>query len=108
MFPIKLPFSSYISKQMFCSHEYRGVSTKCNLVILQAQKSSQFYPEFMKLSVRRLHNLLFPSCLSGWKSVSLPVFGMKHLWDIHFLLLILVYLLGGVTSQVNPGVCKMR
>uniref|UniRef100_A0AAX7T7C5 receptor protein-tyrosine kinase n=1 Tax=Astatotilapia calliptera TaxID=8154 RepID=A0AAX7T7C5_ASTCA len=31
---------------------------------------------------------------------------MKHLWDIHFLLLILVYLLGGVTSQVNPGVCR--
>lgn len=33
------------------------------------------------------------------------VFGMKHLWDIHFLLLSLVYLLGAVTSQVNPGVC---
>lgn len=50
-----------------------------------------------------LRNLLFPSCLSDWKLVSVHVFGMKHLWDIHFLLLILLYLLGGVTSQVNPG-----
>ncbi|XP_032382727.1 discoidin domain-containing receptor 2 isoform X4 [Etheostoma spectabile] len=31
---------------------------------------------------------------------------MKHLWDVHFLLLILLYLLGSVTSQVNPGVCR--
>ncbi|XP_028443114.1 discoidin domain-containing receptor 2 isoform X2 [Perca flavescens] len=31
---------------------------------------------------------------------------MKHLWDVHFLLLILLYLLGAVTSQVNPGVCR--
>ncbi|XP_026161423.1 discoidin domain-containing receptor 2 isoform X3 [Mastacembelus armatus] len=31
---------------------------------------------------------------------------MKHLWDIHFLLLILLYLLGAVTSQVNPSVCR--
>ncbi|KAA8590048.1 hypothetical protein FQN60_013413 [Etheostoma spectabile] len=28
---------------------------------------------------------------------------MKHLWDVHFLLLILLYLLGSVTSQVNPA-----
>ncbi|XP_059197921.1 discoidin domain-containing receptor 2 isoform X1 [Centropristis striata] len=31
---------------------------------------------------------------------------MKRLWDVHFLLLILLYLLGAVTSQVNPGVCR--
>ncbi|XP_034738203.1 discoidin domain-containing receptor 2 isoform X1 [Etheostoma cragini] len=31
---------------------------------------------------------------------------MKHLWDVHFLLLNLLYLLGSVTSQVNPGVCR--
>ncbi|XP_039666260.1 discoidin domain-containing receptor 2 isoform X2 [Perca fluviatilis] len=31
---------------------------------------------------------------------------MKHLWDVHFLLLILLCLLGAVTSQVNPGVCR--
>ncbi|KAL3047538.1 discoidin domain-containing receptor 2 isoform X2 [Trematomus bernacchii] len=31
---------------------------------------------------------------------------MKHLWDVHFLLLILLYLLAAVTSQVNPGVCR--
>ncbi|XP_067370187.1 discoidin domain-containing receptor 2 isoform X1 [Channa argus] len=34
------------------------------------------------------------------------VFGMGRLWDIHFLLLTLLYLLGTVTSQVNPGVCR--
>ena len=50
-------------------------------------------------------NLLCPSCLSDWKPVSVHVFGMKHLWDVHFLLLILLYLLGAVTSQVNPGPC---
>ncbi|XP_034440074.1 discoidin domain-containing receptor 2 isoform X4 [Hippoglossus hippoglossus] len=31
---------------------------------------------------------------------------MKHLWDVHFLLLVLLCLLGAVTSQVNPGVCR--
>ncbi|XP_019134706.2 discoidin domain-containing receptor 2 [Larimichthys crocea] len=31
---------------------------------------------------------------------------MKHLWDIHYLLLVLLHLLGAVTSQVNPGVCR--
>ncbi|XP_040040649.2 discoidin domain-containing receptor 2 isoform X4 [Gasterosteus aculeatus] len=31
---------------------------------------------------------------------------MKHPWDAHFLLLILLHLFGGVTSQVNPGVCR--
>lgn len=30
---------------------------------------------------------------------------MKHLWDIHLLLLILLHLLGAATSQVNPGLC---
>ncbi|XP_029988151.1 discoidin domain-containing receptor 2 isoform X4 [Sphaeramia orbicularis] len=34
------------------------------------------------------------------------VFGMKHLWDVHFLLLVVLYLLGVVSSQVNPGVCR--
>ncbi|XP_071262541.1 discoidin domain-containing receptor 2-like isoform X1 [Salvelinus alpinus] len=31
---------------------------------------------------------------------------MKRLWDKHFPLLILLYLVGDVTSQVNPGVCR--
>ncbi|KAL6107451.1 ddr2 [Pungitius sinensis] len=31
---------------------------------------------------------------------------MKNLWNAHFLLLILLHLLGGVASQVNPGVCR--
>ncbi|XP_067086656.1 discoidin domain-containing receptor 2 isoform X3 [Osmerus mordax] len=31
---------------------------------------------------------------------------MKRLWDTHFPLLILLYLLGAVMSQVNPGVCR--
>lgn len=35
--------------------------------------------------------------------VSVHVFGMKLLWDIHFLLLTLLCLLGAVTSQVNPS-----
>ncbi|KAM7388487.1 hypothetical protein PAMP_024657 [Pampus punctatissimus] len=39
-------------------------------------------------------------------SLSVHVFVMKHLWDTHFLLLILLYLFGAVTSQVNPGVCR--
>ncbi|XP_029938538.1 discoidin domain-containing receptor 2 isoform X4 [Salarias fasciatus] len=38
--------------------------------------------------------------------MSLHVFGMKHLWDVHFLRLTLLHLLGAVTSQVNPGVCR--
>ncbi|KAM6962808.1 discoidin domain-containing receptor 2 [Aplochiton taeniatus] len=32
--------------------------------------------------------------------------GMKRLWDKRFPLLILLYLLGAVTAQVNPGVCR--
>ncbi|XP_008305468.1 discoidin domain-containing receptor 2 isoform X1 [Cynoglossus semilaevis] len=32
---------------------------------------------------------------------------MKHLWDTHFLLLLLfLYLFGAVRPQVNPGVCR--
>ncbi|KAL1022615.1 hypothetical protein UPYG_G00029920 [Umbra pygmaea] len=31
---------------------------------------------------------------------------MQRLWDTHFQLLILLYLLGDVISQVNPGVCR--
>ncbi|KAK1897487.1 Discoidin domain containing receptor 2 [Dissostichus eleginoides] len=44
--------------------------------------------------------------LADCRPVSVHVFGMKHLWDVHFLLLILLYLLAAVTSQVNPGVCR--
>ncbi|KAK5930947.1 hypothetical protein CgunFtcFv8_027141 [Champsocephalus gunnari] len=44
--------------------------------------------------------------LKNCRPVSVHVFGMKHLWDVHFLLLILLYLLAAVTSQVNPGVCR--
>ncbi|KAK5907376.1 hypothetical protein CesoFtcFv8_005233 [Champsocephalus esox] len=44
--------------------------------------------------------------LKNCRLVSVHVFGMKHLWDVHFLLLILLYLLAAVTSQVNPGVCR--
>ncbi|KAM9385287.1 discoidin domain-containing receptor 2 isoform 2-T2 [Pholidichthys leucotaenia] len=31
---------------------------------------------------------------------------MKHLWHFHSLLLVLLYLLDAVMSQVNPGVCR--
>lgn len=56
--------------------------------------------------VAHLCNLLcLLSCLSDWKTVSVHVFGMKHLWDIHLLLLVLLHLLGAATSQVNPGLC---
>lgn len=34
------------------------------------------------------------------------MFGMKCPWDTHFPLLILLYLLGATTAQVNPGVCR--
>lgn len=59
---------------------------------------------YIKLCSTHFCNLLRPCCVSDWKPVS--VFGMKHLWDVHFLLLILLYLLGAVTSQVNPGLCS--
>ncbi|XP_047230286.1 discoidin domain-containing receptor 2 isoform X1 [Girardinichthys multiradiatus] len=34
------------------------------------------------------------------------MFRMKHRPDTHFLLLVILHLLGAVTSQVNPGVCR--
>lgn len=61
---------------------------------------------YIEWGVAHLCNLLcLLSCLSDWKTVSVHVFGMKHLWDIHLLLLVLLHLLGAATSQVNPGLC---
>lgn len=54
-------------------------------------------------SIAHLCNQL--CCLADWKTVSVNVFGMKHLRDTHLLLLVLLYLLGAATSQVNPGLC---
>ncbi|MEQ2311070.1 hypothetical protein AMECASPLE_015823, partial [Ameca splendens] len=38
-----------------------------------------------------------------WKFACLHMFRMKHRPDTHFLLLVILHLLGAVTSQVNPA-----
>ncbi|KAM9762290.1 discoidin domain-containing receptor 2 isoform 1-T1 [Menidia menidia] len=43
---------------------------------------------------------------SSWYSASLHVFGMKHLLDTHLHRFLFLHLLGAVTSQVNPDVCR--
>lgn len=111
MLPIKLQLSPCISKQMFGSHEYMGVNTKSNVFMLQctvhAELLSSLWSNYILNGVTDLC-FLFPSSLSDWKPVSVHVFGMKHLWDVHFLLLLLLCLFGAVTSQVNPGMCHHR
>lgn len=110
MLPIKFPFSPFISKQMFGSHEYRGINRKLNVFIMLTYWAIIFTVLALRsnsLLSGVLHSCVTccASCLSDWKPVSVHVFGMKPLWDLHFLLLILLYLLGAVTSQVNPGLC---
>lgn len=85
---------------------------KKNTIVSSCSHNSAIFHYFslmdklhLELCIAYLCNLLCLSCLSGWKTVSVHVFGMKHLWDIHLLLLILLYLLGAATSQVNPGLC---
>lgn len=92
---------------MFGSHENRGANKKIKL-FLHANILicfSSFRLDGLEWSIAHLSDLLRLSCLSGWKLFSIYVFGMKHVWDIHLLLLLLLHLLGAATSQVNPGPC---